>query len=73
VKGGDDRRTKFVRLAESRTRKALKAIRVIGNLANRSQYSDADVKKILAALSAEVDALRNGSDADRKQGVEFKL
>jgi hypothetical protein len=76
VKEAEDRRGKFVRLAERRTTKALKAIRVIGNLANRSQYeyNDTDVKKIVAALSAEVDALRNRlSDADRKRGLEFKL
>ena len=73
---GKDRRAKFVRLAESRTRKAMKAISVIGNLANRSQYeySDADTKKIIAALSSEVEALRNRlSDADRKKSFEFKL
>jgi hypothetical protein len=76
VEGGADRRAKFVRLAESRTKKALKAIRVIGNLANRSQYeySDADTRKIIAALTSEVEALRNRlSDADRKKSFEFKL
>jgi hypothetical protein len=76
AKGGNERRAKFVRLAESRMTKALKAIRVIGNLANRSQYeySDVDVKKIIAALSAETEALRNRlSDADRKKRFEFKL
>ena len=74
--GGKDRRAKFVRLAESRTRKALKAIRVIGNLANRSQYeySDGDTRKIIAALSTEIEALKNRlSDADRKKSFEFKL
>ena len=76
AKGGNERRAKFVRLAESRTTKALKAIRVIGNLANRSQYeySEVDVKKVIAALSAEIEALRNRlSDADRKKRFEFKL
>jgi hypothetical protein len=75
-KGGIDRRAKFVRLAESRTMKAMKAIRVIGNLANRSQYeySDADTRKIIAALTSEVEALRNRlSDADRRKSFEFKL
>ena len=38
VSGSKDRREKFVRLAESRTAKAMKAIRVIGNLGNKSQY-----------------------------------
>ena len=71
-----DRREKFVRLAERRTAKAMKAIRVIGNLGNRSQYEydERDVKKIIAALNAEVDQLRNRlSESDRKKAIEFKL
>ena len=74
--GTNDRRARFVRLAESRTAKAMKAIRVIGNLANRSQYEfdERDVKKIIVALSGEVDQLKNRlTDADRKKTVEFKL
>ena len=76
VSGSKDRREKFVRLAESRTAKAMKAIRVIGNLGNKSQYEydERDVKKIIAALHAEVDQLRNRlSESDRKKAVEFKL
>lgn len=74
--GVKDRREKFVRLAESRTTKAIRAIRVIGNLANKSQYEydERDVKKIIAALNAEVEQLRNRlSESDRKKAVEFKL
>ena len=49
---GDDKRDKFVRLAEGRTQLALDAIRKLGNLSNRGiyEYSDADVKKIVKAL-----------------------
>ena len=49
---GDDKRDKFVRLAEGRTQGALDAIRKLGNLSNRGiyEYSDADVKKIVKAL-----------------------
>ncbi len=71
-----DRRTKFVELAESRTVNAIRAIRVIGKLGNKSHYefSDADVKKIVQRLSKEVDALKNRlSDKGAKNEVEFKL
>ena len=54
------KREKFVRLAESRTVNAIKAIRVIGKLGNKSAYdfSEADVKKIVTALSREIEALK---------------
>jgi hypothetical protein len=70
------RREKFVELAENRTRNAIKAIRVIGKLGNRSayEYSEADVRKIASALSREIDALkarmlRTGG----KESVDFSL
>ena len=78
VGGGQvrERREKFVRLAESRTANAIKAIRVIGKLANKSAYefSDADVKKIVAALNREIDALRpRMTSSGGKETIDFKL
>jgi hypothetical protein len=71
-----EKRGKFVQLAESRTANAIRAIRVIGKLGNKSHYdySEADVKKIVGALSREVDALkaRMGHKSGRDE-VEFKL
>jgi hypothetical protein len=71
-----DRRAKFVELAESRTINAIRAIRVIGKLGNKSayEYDDADVKKIISALSKEVDALKARLGQKSNKGeVEFKL
>jgi hypothetical protein len=71
-----NRRDKFVELAESRTRNAIKAIRVIGKLGNKSAYefSEADVKKIVAALNREVEALKARMlSTGGKDVVEFKL
>lgn len=47
-----DPREKFVALAERRVSNALKDIKLIGNLSNKSnyKYDDADVKKITLAL-----------------------
>lgn len=55
-----DRRERFVSLAEARTDRALNAIRLLGNLSNRSNYdySDADVAKIIKALEAEMRTLK---------------
>ena len=71
-----DRRIKFVRLAEKRVGNALNAIRLVGNLSNRAAYefTEADVKKIAAALSKEVDTMqRRFSEAPAKNKIEFKL
>ncbi len=69
-------RGKFVELAQKRVSRALKDIKLIGNLSNRSNYSytDEDVKKILKALRTAVEEVkgkfeRRGDD----EGVEFKL
>ena len=70
------KRENFVRLAESRTANAIKAIRVIGKLGNKSAYdfSEADVRKIATALSREIDALKaRMSSTGGKETVEFKL
>jgi hypothetical protein len=74
--GMTEKREKFVQLAQSRTINAIRAIRVIGKLGNKShyQYDEADVKKIVGALNKEVDALKaRMSDQSGKAEVEFKL
>jgi ribosomal protein L7/L12 len=71
-----EKREKFVRLAERRTVNAIKAIRVLGKLGNRAAYDfdDSDVKKIVNALSREIENLRaRMSTRGSKEGVEFKL
>ncbi|MCI0653049.1 MAG: hypothetical protein L0Y39_01030 [Methylococcaceae bacterium] len=58
-------RTKFVELAEKRVTRAIKDIRLIANLANRSNYSytPEDAKKIIKTLRDEVDGLKARFDA----------
>lgn len=70
------KRDKFIELAESRTRNAIKAIRVIGKLGNKNAYAyeDTDVQKIVRALSKEIEALRaRMSQTSSKEVVDFKL
>ena len=70
------RRERFIRLAEARVSKAMKSIRVVGNLSNRSnyEYSDADVRKIVKALQSELSALEaRFQQSDKKSQPEFKL
>ena len=70
------KREKFVKLAESRTVNAIKAIRIIGKLGNRNayDYDDADVRKIVEALNDEIEALKNRMKTTKSSdGVDFKL
>jgi hypothetical protein len=71
-----DRRERFVALAEARTDKALKAIRLLGNLSNKSnyEYADTDVAQIVKALESEVRTLKvKFADASVGRGTSFKL
>lgn len=72
----NEKREKFVQLAQSRTVNAIKAIRVIGKLGNKShyEYDERDVKKIAGALTKEIEALKaRMSDQGGKAEVEFSL
>jgi ribosomal protein L7/L12 len=74
--GKHNKREKFVELAESRTRNAIRAIRIIAKLGNKSayDYSEADVKKIASALNREVEALRaRMSQTGGKDAIDFEL
>jgi len=71
-----EKREKFVQIAESRTINAIRAIRVIGKLGNKShyQYDEADVKKIVGTLNKEVEALKaRMTEQGGRVAVEFKL
>jgi hypothetical protein len=74
--GKHNKREKFVELAERRTRNAIRAIRIIAKLGNKSayDYSEADVKKIASYLNKEVEALRARMSQTRtKDSIDFEL
>ena len=69
-------REKFVTLAEKRVTKAIKDLRLIGNLSNKSNYSytKEDVKKIVSALNKEIKSLKQRFDSDKEsEDATFKL
>ena len=69
-------RAKFVELAEKRVSKALKDIKLIGNLSNRGNYAynDQDVRKIHAALKEAVDEMhRRFKSKGANHDETFKL
>lgn len=70
------KREKFISLAEKRVNRAIKDIRLIGNLSNKNNYSyeNRDVSKIISALEQEVKTLKIRFSADGTKGnPEFKL
>ncbi len=71
-----DRRAKFVELAESRVNRAIKDLRLIGNLSNSSAYAygEDDIRKIFRTLQKEVDGAKSRFGGDTKAKEEgFRL
>lgn len=70
------KRDNFVRLAEARVNRALREIRLIGNLSNRSAYSytDVDVREIFKALQKETETAKARFTGEGGAGdKDFKL
>jgi len=72
----DTDRKKFVELATKRVRRAIKDIRLIGNLSNRSNYvyTDEDVRKIFKTLTSEVNTMKGRFDRKGAgEDIDFDL
>ena len=64
-----DKRSKFIELANNRVNRAVKGLRLVGNLSNRAayEYTEEDAHKIVKTLHKEVETLRQrfvGSPAE---------
>ena len=71
-----DKEEKFKKLAEPRVRKALKMIKLVGNLANRAhyEYSKIQTDKIITALQNEVTAIKSRFKSKRsREDTDFTL
>jgi hypothetical protein len=67
---------KFKRLAEKRVNNAIKYIRLVGNLSNKSNYSytDGQVEKIFRALNREIkEAKTRFQEGDSQSDKPFHL
>ena len=72
----NNKRAKFVELAEARVNRALKDFQLIGNLSNRSAYefTDADVRKMFGALQRALEGAKaRFSKQSEASGGEFRL
>lgn len=71
-----NKRSRFVRLAEKRVAKAIKIIRAVGALADRSryEYSERDSEKIVLALETEVSDMKTRFiDESARKDTTFAL
>ena len=71
----DIKREKFKKFAEKRVTNALKAISLIGNLANKNnyRYEQKDVEKILKAIRTETSELEARFKTERPGERNFRL
>lgn len=72
----NNKREKFVKLANSRVTATLDKMRLIGNLADKRyyEYSDKDIKKMFDALSKELNLVKSKfSNTRKKIDTTFKL
>jgi hypothetical protein len=69
------KRDKFIKFANQRVNNAIKAIQLIGNLANKGAYDYAkeDVARIFKALNDTVEATRQRFEAKGPTKPEFRL
>ncbi len=68
----ESKEERFVRIAEARTNKIINMIRLLGNCSNKGNYSytDEEVKKIFAAIEAELKMAKGKfaeADAENKK------
>tara|TARA_A100001234_G_C12404352_1_gene291771 strand:+ start:29 stop:253 length:225 start_codon:yes stop_codon:yes gene_type:complete len=72
----NEKKIKFEELANSRVNKAIKLLRLISNLANKSHYSYSqnEADKIVNALSSEVKNIKEKFNSkNSRETKEFKL
>ena len=71
-----DKRKKFIELAEARVNRAIKDMKLIGNLSNKNsyEYEEADIRQIFRALQKELDTAKSRFAEGGKGGAQtFKL
>lgn len=70
----DEKRERFVRIAEKRTNKILEQIRLLGNCSNKHNYSysEEDIRKIFSVIENELKEIKM-KYASQSNKEKFKL
>lgn len=71
----ENKRERFVRLAEARTNKIIDMIRLLGNCANKSNYdyTDADIQKIFSTIEKELKNTKTKFIVSDSEEERFRL
>ncbi len=69
-----DRRARFFRVAERRTREILHKLRLLGNCSNKSAYSytEEEVEHIFSAIQEQLDSAHARFEPSKRE-VDFRL
>ena len=74
TKTPEEKAKDFIRVVTPRVKKALKAIRLIGNQSGAAyKYTDEQVANIITALRLEVNAVEKRYQGTGSQDIEFSL
>ena len=70
-----EKRERFVRIAEARTSRAIKSVRLIRNLNNKYLYEfeSEEINLIISALQNEVDELTRTFQKKNSKNAEFRI
>ena len=70
-----EKRERFVRIAEARTSRAIKSLRLIRNLNNKYLYEfeSEEIVLIITALQNEVDVLNRTFQKKNSKNTEFRI
>lgn len=71
----DEKRERFVKIAENRTNKIISMIKLLGNCSNKNNYSytEDDVKQIFSAIDSELKNAKLRFQEAENNKKEFKL
>ena len=70
-----EKHERFKKIAEQRTNKILKTLKLLGNCANKGNYAytDEEVRKIFNAIERELKVTKSKFQEEQQEEVEFKL
>jgi hypothetical protein len=70
-----EKRDRFIRIAEARTSRAIKSVRLIRNLNNKYlyEYESDEIKLIISTLQNEVDELTRAFEKKNAKNSSFRI